>query len=225
MMDDTERLSLLQVGGKLHEEVHRAEHGRLYAPLLQLAFGDVGTWDRKDALIAFAGRGREAEFFTPYCRSITLTDGYEPCVEMLRRRYAIADRPYIRVLQGNGREFNGVPDSSVDMLTALVALMHIRPLDIRESYAREIQRVLRPGGRALIQVAHAKNSDMSWTETLDGAEYTVNSDVPNVGFTTDEDACRWWARYLAIEYMLRTPTYPGDGTMNNWWWIVAWKRS
>lgn len=220
---DFQAQSIERVGGVNHENFHKPEHSRLYLPIFRLAFGDETTWGDKDVLVCFAGRGREAEFFAPFARSLTLTDGYAPCVEALRQRYEVTDRQYIHVVQGNGLDLAGIPSDSADMLTALIALMHIRPLHIRESYAREFRRVLRPGGQALIQVARMLGNDAKW-ETTDGAEYTVTGGGPNVGFASAEAATYWWEQYLETEYVVQTRTVPPDTTMPHWWWIVGRKR-
>jgi SAM-dependent methyltransferase len=223
MTADVEGLSLARVGGVQHETLHRAEHCSLYLPLFRRAFGDETTWGDKHALIMFAGRGREAEFFTPFCRHVTLVDNYGPCVEVLRRRFEAADRPYVAVVQNNGVDLSGIPDGSVDILTALIALMHIRPTHMRVSYAREFNRVLSPRGKALLQLAQNHTATPWEDEVGPEVEYQVGTDMTNVGFIDEAALRRWWERYLRLDFVQYGDCIPGDGTMKNWWWVGASK--
>ena len=173
-----------------------------------------------------AGRGREAEFFTPFCRHITMVDNYEPCVDVLRRRFCAADRPYITVLQNNGVDLAGVADDSVDMLVAVIALMHIRPTHMRVSYAREFNRVLSPRGKALLQLAQCESPvSTPWEdETGSEVEYQVGTDETNVGFRDEAALRRWWGQYLVLDFVEYGNPIPDDATMKNWWWVGASKK-
>lgn len=221
-----ENQSIVRVGGILHEQLHRAEHCSLYLPLFRRAFGDETTWGDKHALIMFAGRGREAEFFTPFCRHITMVDNHPACVDVLRRKFCAADRPYITVLQNNGEDVSAVPDGSVDILVAVIALMHIRPTRMRVRYATEFSRVLSPRGTALLQLAQCELPvSTPWEEeTSAGTEYQVGTDLTNVGFLDESALRRWWEQYLRLDFVQYGNCVPKDATMKNWWWVGASKR-
>lgn len=225
--ETSDALSLARVGGPLHD-AHRREHCRFYLPVFELAFGPVGTWDHKTALVCFAGRGREAEFFLPYVQRLILTDNYPACLEMLRQRFVTSDRPYVSVQHGDGLLLP-VESESVDILTALIALMHLRSLRVRESYAAEISRVLRPTGRALIQVSGPVVEKESKTRVPpdDGTpdfHYQVVDGGNNVGFANEDELLTWWNRFLHVEYLLWSTSWPKDAYAKNWWWLIATRR-
>lgn len=211
MSDDAEYESLIRTGGVEHEENHRARHGDIYFPILQLAFGDPAQWMDTTILVLFAGRGREAEFFLPFAKKLLLVDDNPACVEMLRQRFG--DRSCTEILQNNGFDLLEIPDETVDYCTAFVALMHILSKDVRDSYAAELQRVLRPGGRVLLQVIEGDG----WESVLEGAYGSRN-----VGFLSDQKVYEYWSRYFEVELIIRTRAIP-SGVGKCWWWVVGKK--
>ena len=74
--------------------------------------------------------------------------------EMLARcRRSLAGRSNVDYLQlpGDG-ELTGIPDSSVDLVFSYITLQHVPSRAAQLRYLAESVRVLRPGGRAAIQV-------------------------------------------------------------------------
>jgi SAM-dependent methyltransferase len=57
-------------------------------------------------------------------------------------------------IQGDGVSLAGVADASADLVISHVVFQHIPDPEVTLGYVREIGRVLRPGGRAAIQVSN-----------------------------------------------------------------------
>lgn len=73
--------------------------------------------------------------------------------EMLKRAEgALADHPNITYLHGSGSDLAGVPDASVEVVFSYIVLQHVPTTQGQLAYFREIRRVLRPGGRAAVQI-------------------------------------------------------------------------
>lgn len=197
------------VGGEDHETFHRRLHCGFYLPLLRLAFGDESTWSDRRALVCFAGEGREAALLAPYVDELIVTDKDTECLTILRARFAAERR--VRVLAGDGQSLIGLADQSVHLVTALVALMHIGQKAVRDGYAREIARVLAPGGRALVQV-------MQGTGGVDGDFNSYGA--PDVGFATEDEVVTYWQQFLPVRWLLRTAPVPLWRSERCWWWVL-----
>jgi SAM-dependent methyltransferase len=100
------------------------------------------------------GGGRWSEILADHARRLVLVDvtpkALELCLERLRHR------SNVEYVLSHGADLPGVPDGSVDAVWSFDVFVHIAPLD-QSAYVREIGRVLRPGGVALIHHAHQRN--------------------------------------------------------------------
>lgn len=73
--------------------------------------------------------------------------------EMLRlARENLAGAGNVELVLGSGHDLAGVPDHSVDVVFSYVTLQHVPTRQAQLAYLRETCRVLRPGGRAALQV-------------------------------------------------------------------------
>jgi SAM-dependent methyltransferase len=73
--------------------------------------------------------------------------------EMLKRaQQALVDRDNIGYLLGNGHDLVEIADQSVDVVFSYITLQHVPTASYVLSYIRETARVLRPGGRAALQL-------------------------------------------------------------------------
>ena len=66
----------------------------------------------------------------------------------------LADLPNVELLLGSGSDLQPLEDASVDVVFSYVTLQHVPTREAQLSYLRESGRVLRPGGRAALQVRH-----------------------------------------------------------------------
>lgn len=100
------------------------------------------------------GGGRWSEILAERARRLVLVDVtprvLELCLERLR------NRSNVEYVLSTGSDLPGVADGSVDAVWSFDVFVHIAPVD-QAAYLREIGRVLRPGGVALIHHAHGRN--------------------------------------------------------------------
>ena len=100
------------------------------------------------------GGGRWSEILAARARRLVLVDvtpkALELCLERLR------NRSNVEYVLSTGTDLPGVADASVDAIWSFDVFVHIAPVD-QAAYLREIGRVLRPGGVALIHHAHQRN--------------------------------------------------------------------
>jgi hypothetical protein len=199
-------MSVQRVGGDYHEREHRARHATLYAPLFQFAFGDVATWGDKKACVLFAGEGREAAILAPFVREIWMLDDTEECLNAMQRRFESEHRAAVLPIS----EIGQIESGSIDIVTGLVALMHMGTTAIRNGHAEQIKRILSPTGRALVQV-------MCGTEYVDGPDHGYGA--YDVGFRDDHEVVAYWQQYLPVRWVLRTPPIPFGRSEPCWWWV------
>ncbi|AZI58608.1 class I SAM-dependent methyltransferase [Nakamurella antarctica] len=115
-----------------------------------LAFADIAPDPNATVLEIGCGAGRmTARLAQLYGRVIAL----DVSQEMLdRAAVAMADLDNVTYVLGNGSDLAGVDDSSVDVVFSYIVLQHVPTVEGQLSYFRETRRVLKPGGKAAIQV-------------------------------------------------------------------------
>jgi SAM-dependent methyltransferase len=96
------------------------------------------------------GGGRWTQFLTG-ARELLLVDLNPEFFDYLRERFPEAV-PRMRFYQTRGYDLPGVGDACVDFAFSFGTFVHIEPEGI-DAYLGELQRVLRPGGVAVIQYA------------------------------------------------------------------------
>lgn len=104
------------------------------------------------------GGGRFTELLLPKCRRLIAVDTSSTMLELLRERFG-ADAP-IEYRLGDGLGLGGVADSSVDAAFSYGVFVHLQHWDTY-NYLRELHRVLKPGGKAVIQHANTF-SELGW---------------------------------------------------------------
>jgi len=134
------------------ELARTAEHTR---QMLQTTVG-IGSDDV--VLEIGAGVGRVGRAVAPLCREWIGADVSENMLRHLRRR--LADLPNVRTVALSGYDLAPVPSGSVDVVYCTVVFMHLDEWD-RFGYVREGFRVLRPGGRMLVDNFNLA-SDEGW---------------------------------------------------------------
>lgn len=92
------------------------------------------------------GGGRWTEILQTRASKLFVTDVADQALANCRQRFAHCTN--IEYLLGDGRTL-AMPDSSIDALWSYDVFVHINPVDAK-GYFREIARVLKPGGRAVI---------------------------------------------------------------------------
>jgi SAM-dependent methyltransferase len=104
------------------------------------------------------GGGRFTEILLPKCRKLIAVDTSRTMLELLRQRFSGDDRIEYQYSQGQG--FESVPDSSVDAAFSYGVFVHLQHWDIF-NYLLELNRVLRAGGKAVIQHSNTL-SELGW---------------------------------------------------------------
>jgi SAM-dependent methyltransferase len=94
-----------------------------------------------------AGVGRVGQVLAPLCKEWIGADVSENMLSHLRRR--LKHLPNVRTVALNGYDLGPVADASIDLVYCTVVFMHLEEWE-RYRYVREAFRVLRPGGRLLV---------------------------------------------------------------------------
>ena len=120
--------------------------------------GTVGIGPDDVVLEIGAGVGRVAAALAPLCKEWIGVDVSSNMVRHMRTR--LAHLPNVRAVESSGYDLAGIPDQSVDVVYSTVVFMHLDEWD-RYSYVAEGMRILRPGGRMLVDNVDL-TSDAGW---------------------------------------------------------------
>jgi len=91
------------------------------------------------------GGGRWTEFLIRRAKRLIVLDVAERALDLCRERFPDSN---LELLLGDGRTI-ALPEASVDAIWSYDVFVHVNPLDAR-SYFAEFNRILKPGGRAVI---------------------------------------------------------------------------
>lgn len=104
------------------------------------------------------GGGRFTEVLLPKCETLIAVDTSSNMLELLRRRFGDDERLVLQLGDGHGLE--AVADESVDGIFSYGVFVHLQHWDIY-NYLTEFRRVLKPGGKALVQHSNTF-SELGW---------------------------------------------------------------
>lgn len=110
-----------------------------------------------------SGGGRVTELLVPECRNLIASDISKFMLSILRSRFKSYSSVAYLLLDGTG--LTGVTDSSLDAVVSYDVFVHFEAWKIF-NYLREIRRVLRPDGGALIHHANTL-SELGWAKFCD----------------------------------------------------------
>ena len=113
------------------------------------------------------GVGRLTRVIAEQAKSVRALDVSGEMLAVARRHNAHLDN--VEWIEGDGASLNGIADASADLVISHVVFQHIPDPAITLGYVREIGRVLRPGGRAGIQVSNnpgAHDWKFGWRDRL-----------------------------------------------------------
>lgn len=126
-----------------------------------------------------AGGGRWTERLLARGRRVIACDTSPSMFDLIRAR--LGNSPSLDTVLLDGRGLGPIADASVDAVFSYDVFVHLPQWDIF-NYLREIHRVLRPGGKALIHHGHVL-SDLGWKNFLEEIPYTVNRHKPFGNFS------------------------------------------
>lgn len=109
------------------------------------------------ALEIAPGHGRWSGHLGERAGRLILVDLSPSCLERCRERYA--GRPDMEFHITDGRSLPAGLDAEVDLVWSFDSFVHIAPDDIA-GYLRDIRRVLRPGGLAVIHHANRRHATL-----------------------------------------------------------------
>jgi SAM-dependent methyltransferase len=140
----------------------------------------VGVREEDVFLEIGAGVGRVGAVLAPKCREWIGTDVSENMVTHLRGR--LSEHPNIRVVATSGFDLDGIASESVDVVYCTVVFMHLEEWE-RFSYIKEGFRVLRPGGRMLVDNVNLL-SDLGWNFFEEHRSIPGNERPPQISKTS-----------------------------------------
>jgi ubiquinone/menaquinone biosynthesis C-methylase UbiE len=118
----------------------------------------VGVNPTDTVLEIGAGIGRVGDVIAPLCREWIGADVSENMLRHVRHR--IGHLPNVRTVLLNGYDLSPIPSESVDLVYCTIVFMHLTEWE-RFGYIREGIRVLRPGGRMMVDSFNLL-SDPGW---------------------------------------------------------------
>jgi len=120
------------------------------------------------------GGGRWTAILLPKCRRLIAADTSASMLAMLRRRFAGDARLVCVELDGLG--LAPIADASADAVFSFDVFVHLPQWDVF-NYLREIRRVLRPGGKAVVHHGNVF-SELGWANFVGEIPYTVDRHKP-----------------------------------------------
>ena len=116
------------------------------------------------------GAGRFTEILLPKCERLIAVDTSETMLNLLRERFEGDDR--VEYYRSRGRGMKGIAGESVDNAFSYGVFVHLQHWDIF-NYLSELSRVLKPGGKAVIQHSNTF-SDRGWKRFMREVPRQVN---------------------------------------------------
>ena len=149
----------MAVSGHIDEELYKTSGHNTRKMLQQF----VGISPDDVVLEIGAGVGRVGAVLAPICKEWIGCDVSENMLSHIRRRLAAFDN--VRTVATNGFDLADIPSESVDVVYCTVVFMHLEEWE-RYSYVKEGFRVLKPGGRMLVDNIDL-TSDEGWALFID----------------------------------------------------------
>ncbi len=117
-----------------------------------------------------AGGGRFTEILVPKCNKLIATDTSPNMISLLKKRFSNIRKVEYLLLDGLG--LSPIPDNSIDAVFSYGVFVHLQHWDIY-NYLQEIKRILKPGGKVIIQHANTF-SEMGWEYFLGDLSTSLN---------------------------------------------------
>jgi SAM-dependent methyltransferase len=157
------------------------------------------------------GVGRVGAALAPICREWIGTDVSENMINHLRRR--LAAHPNVRGVTTSGFDLEGIDSGSVDVVYCTVVFMHLEEWE-RYSYIKEGYRILRPGGRMLVDNINLA-SELGWKFFEDHRAIPLHERPPQISKTSTPQELETYfqrAGFTDIRHELNDPWVVTFGT-------------
>ena len=125
------------------------------------------------------GGGRFTEILIPKCRRLIAADVAPTMLKLVHERFLHVG--HIEYLELDGLGLSPIPDETVDAAFSYDVFVHLQHWDIY-NYLVELNRVLKPGGRAIIQHANTF-SELGWRKFLADLPQALNRHKLPASFT------------------------------------------
>ncbi|HEY4000378.1 MAG TPA: class I SAM-dependent methyltransferase, partial [Candidatus Xenobia bacterium] len=102
------------------------------------------------------GVGRVSRFVAGHCQHLTCSDILEQALDGCRQ--ALAAHSNVDYVRTSGRDLQGFADASVDVVYSFTTFFHF-DFELVVQYFAEIRRVLRSGGRSILEFKRWNGSD------------------------------------------------------------------
>jgi ubiquinone/menaquinone biosynthesis C-methylase UbiE len=155
------------------------------------------------------GVGRSGVFVAPVCKEWIGVDVSENMLAHTRKR--LSGLKNFRTVASNGFDLAGVDSATVDLVYCTVVFMHLDEWE-RYNYIREGLRILRPGGRMIVDNVDL-TSDAGWKFFEDHCKIAPVDRPPNISKTSTPDELRTYFTRAGFERQ----------ELRRWdLWVVAW---
>jgi ubiquinone/menaquinone biosynthesis C-methylase UbiE len=174
-----------------------------------LLINNVGLKADDVVLEIGCGVGRAGAYVAPACKEWIGVDVSENMLEHTRKR--LSHLKNIRTVAGSGYDLAGIESASVDLVYCTVVFMHLDEWE-RYRYIKEGHRVLRPGGRMIVDNVDL-TSDAGWAFFENHSKIAPADRPPNISKTSTPDELRTY--FIRAEY---------ENVQVRRWeeWVVAW---
>lgn len=130
-----------------------------------------------ELLDAGCGTGRHLPYFLERARTVTGVDHSSASLDLAREKVAGEDQARLRLETADVRDLP-FADGAFDRVLCAGVIQHLPTAQDRLTAMRELHRVLRPGGRAVVQVYHwgghiKRHRDGFWGDDIFRHAFTI----------------------------------------------------
>lgn len=158
-----------------------------------------------------AGVGRVGAALAPLCKEWIGTDVSENMTQHMRRR--LAGLGNVRIVATNGFNLSAIPSESIDLVYCTVVFMHLDEFE-RYGYVAEGFRILKPGGRMLVDNVNLL-SEPGWQFFLEHCAIPAHERPPQISRTSTPQE---------LEAYFRHAGFVDIGQLDPDLWIVTFGR-
>ena len=142
-----------------------------------------------------AGVGRVGAELAPLCKEWIGVDASDNMAAHIRKR--LAKFPNVKAVANNGYDLAAIPSNSIDVVYSTIVFMHISQWD-RYNYVKEAFRVLKPGGRALVDNVNLLSPE-GWAIFEEHCAIPPHKRPPNISEVSTPSELEAYLRHAGFE--------------------------